>query len=156
MVARLGRRRLALAVAGILVAGVVVAALVLRRAGSRTGVEAPAAAPADTAPAMPPGAAVPDSQPAGPATGSALPAAPSPAAARVASPRQGVRRYARTWANVRETRGRGAPSVRVLDPGEAVLVDSLRRGWYRVLADGQVLGYVHRSNLDAVPPTARP
>src|SRR2546428_245305 len=37
-----------------------------------------------------------------------------------------------------------------------VIVASLRRGWYRVLADGHTLGYVHRSNLDAVPPPTQP
>jgi len=45
--------------------------------------------------------------------------------------------------------------VRVLNPGEAVLVDSLKRGWYRVLADGRIVGYVHRTQLDAAPPAAR-
>jgi Bacterial SH3 domain len=68
----------------------------------------------------------------------------------------GLPRYARTWVNVRERRDRGALSVRVLNPGEAVLVDSLQRGWYRVLADGRTLGYVHRVNLDAARPSAQP
>jgi ribosomal protein L37E len=67
-----------------------------------------------------------------------------------------VTRYARTWVNVRDGRDRAAPAVRVLNPGEQVIVDSLLGGWYRVLAEGQPLGYVHRSNLDAAPPTARP
>ena len=67
-----------------------------------------------------------------------------------------VTRYARTWANVRDGRARETISVGVLSPGEQVLVDSLRSGWYRVLADGQTLGYVHRSNLEAVPPSPRP
>ena len=59
---------------------------------------------------------------------------------------------ARTWVNVRGARGRAAPSVRVLNPGDVVQVDSLSRGWYRVLIDGRAAGYVHRSNLDPVPP----
>ena len=68
----------------------------------------------------------------------------------------GVTRYARTWVNVRDDRAQAAPSVRVLNPGEQVTVDSLRGGWYRLLAEGRPLGYVHRSNLDAGRPTARP
>jgi hypothetical protein len=66
-----------------------------------------------------------------------------------------VTRYARTWVNVRGGRANGTASVRVLSPGEQVLVDSLRGGWYRVLADGRPLGYVHRSNLDIAPPDPR-
>jgi hypothetical protein len=31
-------------------------------------------------------------------------------------------------------------------------VDSLLRGWYRVLEDGRTIGYVHRSTLAAAPP----
>jgi hypothetical protein len=42
--------------------------------------------------------------------------------------------------------------VAVLNPGDAVLVDSLVRGWYRVLVDGRAVGYVHRSTLDATRP----
>jgi hypothetical protein len=63
-----------------------------------------------------------------------------------------ARRFARTWVNVRGARDRAAPVVRVLNPGDAVQVDSLSRGWYRVLIDGRAVGYVHRSNLDPVPP----
>jgi hypothetical protein len=40
----------------------------------------------------------------------------------------------------------------MLNPGDAVMVDSLVRGWYRVLVDGRVLGYVHRSTLDVARP----
>jgi hypothetical protein len=47
-------------------------------------------------------------------------------------------------------RSRATPAVRVLNPGDAVQVDSLSRGWYRVLIDGHPAGYVHRSNLDPV------
>ena len=38
----------------------------------------------------------------------------------------------------------------ILDP--IVQVDSLSRGWYRVLIDGRAAGYVYRSNLDPVSP----
>jgi hypothetical protein len=67
-----------------------------------------------------------------------------------------VTRYARTWVYVRDGRARGTATVRILSPGEQVLVDSLQGGWYRVLADGRALGYVHRSNLDIAPPAPRP
>jgi hypothetical protein len=32
------------------------------------------------------------------------------------------------------------------------MVDSLREGWYRVVVDGQGVGYVYREFLDSVPP----
>lgn len=64
----------------------------------------------------------------------------------------GVRRYAQTWANVRGDRTMSAPTVGMLNPGDAVIVDSLVRGWYRVLVDGRTLGYVHRSTLDVSRP----
>ncbi len=87
----------------------------------------------------------PRPRPPGPAGG--LPASVTPAA-----PRPLARRFARTWVNVRGGRGRATPAVRVLNPGDAVQVDSLSRGWYRVLIDGRAAGYVHRSNLDPVSP----
>jgi hypothetical protein len=62
-----------------------------------------------------------------------------------------VRRYARTWVNIRDDRSRSAASVGVLNPGDEVMVDSLIRGWYRVLVDGRLIGYVHRSTLTAAP-----
>jgi hypothetical protein len=40
----------------------------------------------------------------------------------------------------------------VLNPGEAVLVDSLIGGWYRVLIDGQPIGYVYGTNLSEGAP----
>jgi uncharacterized protein YgiM (DUF1202 family) len=66
--------------------------------------------------------------------------------------RRPVRRYAQTWVNVRGERARSAPTVGTLNPGDAVTVDSLVRGWYRVLVDGRALGYVHRSTLDVDRP----
>jgi hypothetical protein len=72
------------------------------------------------------------------------PVLPPPAAALTG---ERSRRYASTWVNVRQGRGRDAPTVRVLEPGDAVLVDSLDQGWYRVLIDGQPIGYAHRSTL---------
>jgi rRNA maturation protein Nop10 len=64
----------------------------------------------------------------------------------------GIRRYAQTWVNVRGDRTRSAPAVGILNPGDAVTVDSLVRGWYRVSVDGRTLGYVHRSALDVSRP----
>jgi hypothetical protein len=40
----------------------------------------------------------------------------------------------------------------VLDPGQPVLVDSLVGGWYRVVIDGQPIGYAYGSNLSAEAP----
>jgi SH3 domain-containing protein len=67
-------------------------------------------------------------------------------------PADGSQRYAQTWVNVRGERTRSAPTVGMLNPGDAVTVDSLVRGWYRVLVDGRTLGYVHRSTLDVSRP----
>ncbi len=134
--------------------------------GLESGVDARAAAepaqPARGLPAPLPAAPLP----AGPppvATGGSAPAVPTlPAPPATRSPGPGpsgtrkIRRYARTWVNVREARARGAAAVLVLRPGEAVVVDSLRRGWYRVLADGAPVGYVHRSNLDSGPTSTQP
>ena len=145
---KLDRLRPLLPIVAVLVVGVVLVVVIARLAGS-----GPAAVPVVASPVAPPGPA--PSAPASAAADSLIAAAPPPRAPpRPAA--SGVQRYARTWVNVREARGSDAPAVRVLHPGEAVMVDSLRRGWYRVLADGHTLGYVHRSNLDAVPPPTQP
>ncbi len=68
----------------------------------------------------------------------------------------GSRRYASTWMHVRAGRSGTAPVVRVLRPGEAVQVDSLRRGWYRLVAGEEPLGYVDGGLLDSVPPDESP
>jgi hypothetical protein len=67
----------------------------------------------------------------------------------------GERRYANIWVNVRRARRPAAAVVKVLRPGEPVLVDSLSQGWYRVVDDGQAVGYVYRGFIDSAPP-ARP
>lgn len=67
-----------------------------------------------------------------------------------------VRRWATNWINVRRSRGMAGAPVRVLQPGEAVLVDSLVRGWYRVVTDGRTGGYTHRRWLAAEPPAPAP
>lgn len=66
------------------------------------------------------------------------------------------RRYTNIWVNVRRARRPTAAVVKVLHPGEPVLVDSLSQGWYRVVADGQGVGYVYRGFVDTTPPAARP
>lgn len=77
--------------------------------------------------------------------------APVPAPTAAAAGDQ-LRRYATTWVNVRERRGPNATPVRVLEPGEAVLVDSLAGGWYRVVLDGQPIGYAYYANLGETAP----
>jgi hypothetical protein len=41
--------------------------------------------------------------------------------------------------------------VRILKPADAVTVDSLTQGWFRVVADGQTLGYVDRNFVAPAP-----
>lgn len=157
------RRRLALLpIAGAVGAGVVLVAVLGRSIGPRTTTPAgqvPAAEPAQAVRELPsplPGPAPPVAAAGSrtePARRPLPPTAPSPGPESSAT-RQ-IRRYARTWVNVREQRARAAAAVRVLRPGEAVVVDSLRRGWYRVLAGGAAVGYVHRSNLDSGPPSTQ-
>ena len=84
-----------------------------------------------------------------------IPAQPTPAPpaeAPAAPTGRQLQRYAKTWVNVRGGRSRSSPEVRVLNPGEAVLVDSLVRGWYRVVIDGQPVGYVDGRYLDMEAP----
>jgi hypothetical protein len=134
---RLDRLRPVLAVGGVLVLGAVLLAVIVPRLGSK-------AAPPAT-----------DSTAEGAASDGLAPVqlpAVSPAPVTPAAPSPLARRFARTWVNVRGGRSRDTPTVRVLNPGEAVQVDSLSRGWYRVLIDGRPAGYVHRSNLDPVSP----
>lgn len=143
---RLDRLRPVLAVGGVLVVGAVLLAVIVPRLGSKATPSPRPASPDEMSPtlATPPGAAATDST-AGDAASHGL----APVQLPAVSP---ARRLARTWVNVRGGRSRATPVVRVLNPGEAVQVDSLGRGWYRVLIDGRAAGYVHRSNLDPVFP----
>ena len=77
--------------------------------------------------------------------------APTPTEAQVPAG-SGERRYANLWVNVRQAPRPQAEVVKVLKPGEPLLVDSLKEGWYRVVADGQAIGYVYRDFVDTVPP----
>jgi hypothetical protein len=132
---------------------VVVLALLVRGTRDEGEPAAPAAAPAQpstlpVATASPP-LERPVSPPPEPRTEDLPAAEPAPAAGA-------VRRWATNWINVRRSRGMGGAPVRVLQPGEAVLVDSLVRGWYRVVTDGRTGGYTHRRWLAAEPPVPAP
>ena len=73
-----------------------------------------------------------------------------PARARVAAlPARGGSelRVARSLTDVRKARSVRSPLEAVLSPGDTVLADSLEQGWYRVVLEGEVLGYAHRSKL---------
>lgn len=52
-----------------------------------------------------------------------------------------VIRVAQTWTKVRSRRSVHADVVAILLPGDSVLADSLRGGWWRVSLEGKVLGY---------------
>jgi hypothetical protein len=133
------------------VAVVMVLALLGRRGGG-TGEPDPAAGMA--ADALVPGGVTP-ARDTLPAKASAAPVTPraSPELPPTPAPATGMlRRYARTWVNVRESRSARAGILRVLQPGDAIQVDSLSRGWYRVVDDGRSAGYAHRALLGAAPP----
>jgi hypothetical protein len=90
-------------------------------------------------------------------TPAAVPAAAATMPPAEAVPPKGtVRRYAATWINVRSGRGNSATVIRILRPGDPVLVDSLVRGWYRVIASGEAVGYLDRRFLDTLPSLHQP
>jgi hypothetical protein len=72
----------------------------------------------------------------------AAPAKPDSAAGASAVPRR-----ARTWTKVHARRSVRADVVAVLLPGDTVLADSLRGGWWRVALEGRVIGYVYAPTL---------
>ena len=111
-------------------AGVVVAVAVLTAATLGRTNRPPIAASSEVAYAM---AAAPGLDT---ATATALPAESA-----------GELLVARTWTSVRKSRSKSASLEAVLMPGDTVLADSLRQGWYRVALEGEVLGYAHRSTL---------
>jgi hypothetical protein len=74
-------------------------------------------------------------------------AAASPVMPDSAPSAEAVPRLARTWTKVHDRRSAKADLVAVLLPGDAVLADSLRGGWWRVALEGRVLGYVYARTL---------
>ena len=151
------RLRRLLVMAGALVVLAVVAVLLQTWMGSSADT-APPAANGLTSQPLPPDTATPPPIPAQPLDTARsirvrlLPPAPVEAAPTPAATGRQLQRYAKTWVNVRGGRSRRSPDVRVLNPGEAVLVDSLVRGWYRVVIGGQPVGYVDRRYLDVEAP----
>ena len=83
-------------------------------------------------------------------------AAPSVTALRPAVPdsapsAEAVSRVARTWTKVHERRSVKSDLSAVLLPGDTVLADSLRGGWWRVALEGKVIGYVFGPTLEETP-----
>jgi hypothetical protein len=83
---------------------------------------------------------------------SAPPVAPtSPTRADSAPSAEAVTRVARTWTKVHERRSVQAGLSAVLLPGDTVLADSLKGGWWRVALEGKVIGYVYAGTLAETP-----
>jgi hypothetical protein len=152
------RRRIPVGwIVGVLAVAVVVLGVVQRE--YQVAIKAPSAPPpvATVDPSPPPPTVAPSEAAPPPAVSNdtaPTPAAePTPAAA-VVGPLE--RRYANTWVNVRTSRSPTAPVVLVLKPRETVMVDSLRQGWYRAVAEGRTLGYVDRSLVGTAPESVPP
>jgi hypothetical protein len=77
--------------------------------------------------------------------------APMPAVSDSAPSPQAVSRVARTWTKVHERRSVKSDLSTVLLPGDTVLADSLRGGWWRVALEGKVIGYVYGPTLADTP-----
>ena len=60
---------------------------------------------------------------------------------------EAVARVARTWTKVHARRSVQGDLVAVLLPGDTVLADSLKGGWWRVALEGRVIGYVSAPTL---------
>ena len=69
-------------------------------------------------------------------------AAPAPDTARLL--------VARSWTRVRIRPSPKAELSAMLTPGDTVLADSLRQGWYRVALEGEVMGYAYKSGLGEI------
>jgi uncharacterized protein YgiM (DUF1202 family) len=124
----------------------------------------PPEVPVDTvraAPPPPPAETKVEAAP--PATVSAVPAAPAHTAEPAAAPatgaivRPGTRRlYANIWVNVRSERSNSSNVIQILRPGQAVVVDTLIQGWYRIVAEHDAVGYVDKHYLQESPPPDAP
>lgn len=64
-----------------------------------------------------------------------------------------VTKWTATWVNVREGRGTEFGIVRVLQPGVRIDVHEMRGGWWAVLGDTALVGYIANSELadDSLP-----
>ena len=67
-------------------------------------------------------------------------------------PAEVVVRWVANWANVREGRSLNSPVLRVLRPGQEVVVANRAGGWWEVYLDGKFAGYVAGSLLLAERP----
>jgi len=76
---------------------------------------------------------------------------PVPGVADSAPTVHAVSRVARTWTKVHERRSAKSDLSAVLLPGDTVLADSLRGGWWRVALEGKVIGYVYGPTLTESP-----
>ncbi len=79
--------------------------------------------------------------------------APQPPPREPKPARGAERRFATTWINVRAVRSNKSKVVRILKPGEAVQVDSLGEGWYKIISGEP--GYADRRLLASSPPPQR-
>jgi hypothetical protein len=77
--------------------------------------------------------------------------APPPPVPDSAPSADAVSRVARTWTKVHERRSVKSDLSAVLLPGDTVLADSLRSGWWRVALEGKVIGYVYGPTLSETP-----
>ena len=77
--------------------------------------------------------------------------APPPAVPDSVPSADAVSRVARTWTKVHARRSVKSDLSAVLLPGDTVLVDSLRSGWWRVALEGKVIGYVYGPTLSETP-----
>ena len=115
---------------------IVLAAAGLLTLGMRRGAAAEGAARVTAAALAEPPIALETAQAA------ATPAVPDSAPSAAAVPRR-----TRTWTKVHGRRSTRGDVVAVLLPGDSVLADSLRGGWWRVALEGRVLGYVYGGTL---------
>jgi hypothetical protein len=113
--------------------GAAAAALLQHRAG----------APRETAASTP----VPEEAAAGIDTFRVASASATTARPDSAPSAEAVPRVARTWTKVHERRSVKTDLSAVLLPGDTVLADSLKGGWWRVALEGKVIGYVYGGTL---------
>lgn len=122
-----------LALAGFILAAVGLAALLVLRGSRSPEVTASVELPAEAAIAVDTAHAA--ASPVMPVVSDSAPSA------------EAMPRVARTWTKVHARRSVQGDLVGVLLPGDTVLADSLRGGWWRVALEGRVLGYVYAPTL---------